>query len=186
MTRPLEPDLEALIIEQTRAWVDRVVIGLTLCPFAKAVQVKEQVRYVVSPATTPQELIQALAAELQGLNEADPELVDTTLLIHPYVLESFFDYNDFLSKADELLAELGLEGQLQIASFHPEYCFADARSDDPANYTNRSPFPMLHLLREASVARAVEAYPDASRIYERNIDTLRALGPEALARLLRG
>ena len=169
----------------TQRWVERVVIGLNLCPFAKAVQTRGQVRYTLSRATSPAALLVDLQAELTSLRDADPAVVDTTLLVHPHVLQDFYDYNDFLAEAEQLLLELGLDGELQIASFHPDYCFADSQPDDVANYTNRSPFPTLHLLREASVSRAVDAFPDASRIYERNIATLRALTPEALALLLR-
>jgi hypothetical protein len=175
---------EHAVIARTRRWVDAVVIGLNLCPFAKAVQVKEQVQYVVSAAETPGQLLADLERELLALTEADPELVDTTLLIHPRTLANFQDYNDFLGVADAKLTELGLEGELQIASFHPRYRFAGSAASDPANYTNRSPFPMLHLLRESSVSRAVDAFPDTTAIYERNIQTLQALAPDELARLL--
>lgn len=170
-------------LELTRNWVERVVIGLNLCPFAKAVQTRGQVRYRLSSAKTEAELLSELCNELTTLQAADPAVVDTTLLVHPNVLQDFFDYNDFLADADAQLVELGLEGELQIASFHPAYCFAGSEPDDAANYTNRSPFPMLHLLREASVSRAVEAFPDPERIYERNIATLRALTPAAVAQL---
>jgi uncharacterized protein len=176
----------AQVISDTSRWLDRVVIGLGLCPFAKAVQAKQQVRYRVTEAESTSELVIALGQELQFLASADPESIDTTLLIHPHVLASFLDYNDFLSEADDRLCELELDGELQIASFHPHYCFADAPADDPANFTNRSPYPMLHLLREASVSRAVAAFPDASSIYERNIATLRGLSSEALSRLIKG
>lgn len=173
-------------IAETGAWLERVVIGLGLCPFAKAVQTKQQIRYRVSAATTPADLLQDLEQELRFLAATDPQQTDTTLLIHPFVLGEFLDYNDFLHDADDALSRLELEGELQIASFHPDYCFADATNDDPANFTNRSPYPMLHLLREASVARAVDGSADAARIYERNIASLRALAPSALARLIKG
>lgn len=172
----------ALVIAETSDWLDRVVIGLGLCPFAKAVQVKQQVRYRVTDATQPGDLLTVLEEELRGLASADPESVDTTLLIHPSALGSFLDYNDFLSDADDKLNELELEGELQIASFHPDYCFAGAATDDPANFTNRSPYPMLHLLRETL---ALAAFPDPSAIFERNIATLRGLPPERLAELTR-
>jgi len=176
----------AQVIAETSDWIDRVVIGLGLCPFAKAVQTRQLVRYVVTLATTEAELLAVLEAELEALAAADARLVDTTLLIHPHALADFLDYNDFLHDADDKLVELELEGELQIASFHPDYCFADAPTDDPANYSNRSPYPMLHLLREASVSRAVASFPDASSIYERNVATLRGLDPAALARLIKG
>jgi hypothetical protein len=176
----------AQVIAETSDWIDRVVIGLGLCPFAKAVQTRQLVRYVVTDATTETELLAVLEAELEALAAADARLVDTTLLIHPHALADFLDYNDFLHDADDKLVELELEGELQIASFHPDYRFADAPTDDPANYSNRSPYPMLHLLREASVSRAVASFPDASSIYERNVATLRGLDPDALARLIKG
>lgn len=164
------------VIAATRAWVDKAVIGLNLCPFAKAVQVKNQVRYAVSAAQTTETLRIDLIAELRNLNASDPEQLDTTLLIHPDVLRDFMDYNDFLAVADAALGDLGFDGQIQIASFHPQYQFADAAVDDIENYTNRSPFPILHLLREASIERAVTAFPDAASIYQKNMATLRRLG----------
>lgn len=177
---------ESEVVASTRRWVDRVVIGLNLCPFAKPVQVKGQVRYVVSDAQEPRQLMSDLERELLSLAAADPAEVDTTLLIHPQTLNDFLDYNDFLSEADALLERLDLVGELQIASFHPDYRFADSEADDVANYTNRSPFPLLHLLREASITRAVEAFGDTSTIYERNIQTVTTLGVDALARLVTG
>jgi hypothetical protein len=169
------PD-SAAVIATTRAWVDRAVIGLNLCPFAKAVQIKGQVRYAVSDAGNAETLLADLHAELEALAEADPAQTDTTLLIHPGVLHDFHDYNSFLGVADACLEELELDGIIQIASFHPEYQFAGSGPDDIENYTNRSPFPILHLLREDSIERAVAAFPDASDIYERNMETLRRLG----------
>jgi hypothetical protein len=175
---------DAAVIEKTSRWVDQVVIGLNLCPFAKAVQVKAQVRYVVSRAETTASLLNDLKRELLSLDATPAAEVDTTLLMHPRVLGDFDDYNDFLAEADELLCELGLEGELQIASFHPHYRFADSAANDAANYTNRSPYPLLHLLREASVSRAVDTFPEPAKIYERNIETLRALSPAEIERLL--
>ena len=175
----------ARVIAETSGWLDRVVIGLNLCPFAKAVQVRQQVRYRVTDAATASQLLTVLEEELRTLSAADPQLIDTTLLIHPSALGDFLDYNDFLSDAEDKLVELELDGELQVASFHPSYCFADAPPDDPANFSNRSPYPMLHLLRESSVSRAVAAFPEASSIYERNIATLRGMPPEVLAQLLR-
>lgn len=171
------------IIAATRNWLEKAVIGLDLCPFARAVYVRDQVRFVVSEAETPEALLADLVSELRTLSAADPEAIDTTLLIHPRVLEDFLDYNDFLDVAEAAVAELGLEGEIQVASFHPQYQFADTEPDDVENYTNRSPYPILHLLREASVERAVEAFPDASGIFEKNIETMRRLGPEGWRRL---
>ncbi len=149
---------------------------MNLCPFAKAVHVKQQIRYKVSGAQTTEELLQDLFAELTSLAKGDPQVIDTSLLIHPYVLTDFLDYNDFLDVADAALEELDLVGELQIASFHPQYQFAGTSTDSIDNYTNRSPYPTLHLLREASITRAVEAFPEASDIFEKNIETLRRLG----------
>jgi hypothetical protein len=163
-------------LTMTRAWVDKAVIGLNLCPFAKAVQVKGQVRYAVSDATDIDTLYQDLFGELEHLVNADPAKVDTCLLIHPGVLENFLDYNDFLDLADACLEELDLTGVIQIASFHPDYQFAGTAPDDIENYTNRSPYPILHLLREDSIENAVAAFPDASDIYEKNMATLQRLG----------
>jgi hypothetical protein len=167
------------VIIQTKLWLEKAVIGLNLCPFAKGVHIKDQIRYFVSHATTPEELIKDLMAELEVLAETNPDKIDTTLLIHPYVMQDFLDYNDFLDVADATLEELDLDGILQVASFHPQYQFEGAEPEDIDNYTNRSPFPTLHLLREDSIEKAVEAFPEAEQIFEKNIQTLRALGHEA-------
>lgn len=169
------PDDDAVIAD-TRQWLERAVIGLNLCPFAKAVHQKGQVRYVVSAAREPEALAMELARELEHLATVHAEQTDTTLLLHPHVLQDFGDYNDFLDVADALLEELGLEGVLQVASFHPGYRFEGTEPDDVTNCSNRSPWPTLHLLREDSIERAVQAFPDAARIYERNIETLESLG----------
>ena len=174
------------VIAATSGWLDRVVIGLGLCPFAKAVQARQQVRYRVTEATDGSQLLTVLEEELRALMAADPQVVDTALLIHPSALVDFLDYNDFLNDADDKLVELELDGELQVASFHPDYCFVDAAPGDAANFTNRSPYPMLHLLREASVSRALKTFPDPASIYERNIATLRGLSAEELARLVKG
>ena len=171
------------VIERTRDWLVRAVIGLNLCPFAKAVHVKEQIRYVVTPADTTEALADALRAELAMLRDADPQEIDTTLLIHPGVLDDFLDYNDFLDVADDLVQEMDLEGVIQVASFHPHYQFADSDPDDIENYSNRAPYPTLHLLRESSIERAVEAFPDAADIYETNMETLQRLGHDGWRKL---
>jgi len=171
-------------IEQTRHWLEQAVIGLNLCPFAKAVHTKGQIRWVESSARDVQALMADLVHELQLLAAADPEAIDTTLLVHPQVLADFLDYNDFLELADAALEELGLDGELQIASFHPQYQFEGTAPDDVENFSNRSPYPTLHLLREASVDSAVAAFPEAETIYERNIDTLKTLGADGWARLM--
>jgi len=164
------------IIDSTRHWLSRAVIGLNLCPFAKAVYVKDQIRYAVSEAHTFEDVLTDIETELKHLANTDPEKTDTTLLIVPHTLADFADYNDALHFADTLLRQLKLEGELQIASFHPNYQFDDAESDDIENFTNRAPYPIFHLLREASIERAVAAFPDAADIYERNMATLRGLG----------
>jgi len=176
--------IAADVVASTQRWLEAAVIGLNLCPFAKAVHVKRQIRYAVTAATDAEGLLAELRRELERLGRADPEVLETTLLVHPRVLTGFIDYRFFLPKADALVRKLGLEGELQVASFHPDYEFADSAPDDVANCTNRSPHPMLHLLRERSIERAVAAFPDASRIYERNIETLRALGHAGWRRLL--
>lgn len=166
------------IIEAVQHWLEKAVIGLNLCPFAKAVHVRNQVRFVVSAAEDVEALQQDLVKELRYLHESDPTEVDTTLLIHPWVLNDFLEYNDYLDIADATLVEMELEGEIQIASFHPEYQFADAPAGDISNYTNRAPYPVLHLLRETSIDRAVDAFPDASTIFERNIETMERIGFE--------
>ena len=173
----------ALAIAETRAWVRRAVIGLNLCPFARAVDVKEQIRYVFSDATDAETLLATLVVELQRLADTDPELVDTTMVIHPRVFTDFEDFNDFLELADAAVEDLELDGVLQVASFHPRFQFADTEPDDITNATNRSPYPTLHLLREDSVDRAVAAFPEAEAIFERNMATLEKLGPAGWAAL---
>jgi hypothetical protein len=163
-------------LDETRAWVELAVIGLNLCPFAKAPQIKGQVRYALSGAGDVEALLADLVAELKLLAATSTEKIETTLLVHPHVLSDFADYNDFLDIAEAAVAELGLEGVIQVASFHPRYRFADSDEDDMANATNRSPWPTLHLLREESVERAVAAFPEGQAIYEANIETLRRLG----------
>ena len=163
-------------IADTRQWLERAVIGLNLCPFAKAVYVKQQVRFVLSDASTPEALLEQLAEELLLLRDTPADEIDTTLIVHPNVLQDFLDYNDFLDNADAAVEALDLEGVLQVASFHPAYQFAGAAFDDIGNYTNRSPHPTLHLLREDSVSRAVDAFPDADQIVDRNLATLDKLG----------
>ena len=171
-------------IEATQAWLEKAVIGLNLCPFAKAVHVKQQIRWVQSEARDTEALLADLVKELQTLAAADADLIDTTVLVHPQVLGDFADYNDFLDLADAALVALELDGVLQIASLHPDYQFAETAIDDIGNFSNRSPYPTLHLLREDSVDRAVAAVPDAEHIYERNIETLEALGHAGWQRLM--
>lgn len=173
-------------IAATRLWLERIVIGLNLCPFAKAVYVKDQVRIVLSDATTTEALVEQLAEELVLLRDTPAEQIDTTLIVHPQVLTDFLDYNDFLDNADAAIEALDLQGILQVASFHPDYQFEGVAPGDASNYTNRAPFPTLHLLREDSVARAVDAFPDPDVIVERNIQTLDRIGVDGWHRRLRG
>ena len=167
---------EQAVIAATCEWLEKAVIGLNLCPFAKAVYVKNQVRFVVSTARHLDGLLEDLDRELQFLAAADPEAVDTTLLIHPTLLPDFLDFNDFMQLAEAAVAEHEWEGVIQIASFHPRFQFEGTAPDDLGNFTNRAPFPTLHLLREASIEHAVAAFPEAETIYQRNIETLEALG----------
>jgi hypothetical protein len=173
------------IISATRRWVEESVIGLNLCPFAENPYRGNRVRFRVSEQRSAVGLLEELRSELLALAAAVPQEQETTLLIHPWVLADFIEYNDFLEACDAAVSELGLEGELQVASFHPHYQFAGSQPDDIENYTNRSPFPMLHILREASVERAIAAVGDPEEIYRRNIRTLRALGHEGWQRLWR-
>jgi hypothetical protein len=173
---PLPAESHDTVVAATRHWLTEAVIGLNLCPFAKAVHVKGQIRYAVSDAVDMEAVLTDLEAELQTLIATDPEAIDTTLLILPRALGDFLDFNDCLFFADRLIKQLRLEGIVQIASFHPAYQFEGSKPDDIENYTNRAPYPILHLLREDSIERAVQAVPDAEDIYERNQATLRRVG----------
>jgi uncharacterized protein len=173
------------IIAATRLWLERSVIGLNLCPFAESVYRTGRVRFRVSEQRSASALLDDFRSELRELQAADPLRCETTLLIHPWVLTDFIEYNHFLDVCESTIAELGLEGELQVASFHPQYQFAGTQSEDIENYTNRSPYPMLHLLREDSIERAVAAVPDTGEIYRRNIRTLRDLGHAGWRRLWR-
>ena len=175
--------MEAAEIIETQAWVRRAVVGLNLCPFAKAPLAKGQIRYVLSAAADTDALLAQLLAELHSLAAADPQITETTLLIHPGVLADFLDFNDFLELADAALEAAGLAGTIQLASFHPRYQFAGTHIDDLSNATNRAPYPTLHLLREDSMDRAVAAFPEAEAIFKANIRTLEALGADGWAAL---
>jgi hypothetical protein len=172
----IEPTPAVEVIALTQRWLERAVIGLNLCPFAKSVHVKGQIHYQVSVARDAQALLLDLENELNSLQALDPSARDTTLLIAPYMLQDFLDFNDFLHDADRVLRSLDLDGVLQIASFHPQFQFAGTVADDITNYTNRAPYPILHLLREDSIDRAVEAFPQAEQIFEKNMQTLESLG----------
>ncbi|MBA3592235.1 MAG: DUF1415 domain-containing protein [Polaromonas sp.] len=164
------------VLTATRLWLEKAVIGLNLCPFAKAVYVKNQVRLVVSHARHADDLLEELDKELDLLVATPSEEVDTTLLIHPTLFDDFLDFNDFLEIAEGVVDEHELEGVIQLASFHPQFQFDGTEPDDISNYSNRAPFAILHLLREESVERAVEAFPEAEAIFEENIKTLEQLG----------
>ena len=171
------------VVADTRRWLERAVIGLNLCPFAKSVHVKGQVHYAVSAAADGRGLRDDLLRELRDLAAINPEVRDTTLLVAPDAFPDFLDFNDFLATADRALAELDLEGILQIAPFHPRFVFAGTLDDDITNCTNRTPYPTLHLIREASIDRAVQAFPEAEAIFEVNMATMEQLGPEGWAAL---
>ena len=169
-------DFQRTAIEDTQQWLLQAVVGLNLCPFAKSVVVKDMVRYRVCASAEPADVLAMLREELQHLAAADTDTQDTTLLIAPNALPEFLDFNDFLAECDEVLIDLELDGVLQVADFHPRYQFGGTGEDDIENFTNRTPYPTLHLLREASIDKAVDAYPDASLIFERNIEVLNKLG----------
>jgi len=181
----MEPSAEA-VMRDTRNWLERAVIGLNLCPFAKSVHVKGQVHYAVSEATEPRQLLADLGAELDALVALDAQERETTLLMAPRCLADFLEFNDFLGQGERLVRKRGLEGVVQLASFHPGYQFEGTQPGDIENFTNRSPYPTLHLLREESIERAVEAFPEAEAIYEANIETMRRLGPGGWAALRAG
>ena len=168
--------IDEAVLAATNHWLEKAVIGLNLCPFAKAVYVKNQVRLVVSKARHADDLLEELDKELDLLAATPAEEIDTTLLIHPTLFDDFLDFNDFLEIAEGVVDEHGLEGVIQLASFHPQFQFEGTEPDDIGNYTNRAPFAILHLLREESVDRAVAAFPEAESIFEQNIQTLEKLG----------
>lgn len=171
-------------IEKTKDWVKNFVIGLNLCPFAAHPFSKNKIRYRLEETKDVEFLVATLMEELQLLHRTSPEEIETSLIIHPHVLNNFLDYNDFLAVAENVLQELDLEGVIQVASFHPNYQFANTRADDPTNFVTRSPFPMLHLLREDSVSRAVDTHPNTEEIPLDNMETLRELGIEGIRKIL--
>ena len=178
MSEPLLIASAEIVEQDTRVWLERAVIGLNLCPFAKAVQVKGQVYYAVSAAHGADALLTDLVSELKQLIGLPADVRETTLLMAPHCLRDFLDFNEFLTEAENALVDLELEGEIQIASFHPRYQFAGTLPDDIGNYTNRAPYPTLHLLREASIDRAVETFPDAQAIFGRNMALMQELGHE--------
>ena len=170
------------IVRPVRRWVESQVVGLNLCPFAKRELVKDRIRFSVTEASTVEALLMDLQAELELLNS--DKTIETTLLIHPQVLRDFYDYNQFLGYADRLLGQIALDGVYQIASFHPDYQFGGTEPGDVENYTNRSPYPMLHLIREASMEQVIDNFPDTDKIPERNIALLESLGRDKMRALL--
>lgn len=170
-------------VADTRRWLERAVVGLNLCPFAKAVVVKQQVHIAGTEAEDAAGILEDFARELDALLALDAAVRDTTLLVIPQGMDDFLTFHDLTARAGRLVRKRGLEGTIQVASFHPRFVFAGADEDDITNCTNRAPHPTLHLLREASLDRAVAAFPDAAAIYEANMDTLRRLGPEGWAAL---
>lgn len=168
----------ARAVDDTRRWLERAVVGLNLCPFAKAVLVKQQVHFCASEAQDAAGVLDDFARELDALVALPAQERDTTLLVLPHAFADFLDFHDLTQRAERLVRKRGLEGVVQVASFHPRFVFAGTGEDDITNHTNRSPWPTLHLLREESIDRAVAAFPDASAIYEANMETLRRLGPE--------
>ncbi|XDD53287.1 DUF1415 domain-containing protein [Leptospira sp. WS4.C2] len=172
--RPIDNEEE--ILKKTKNWILKSVIGLNLCPFAKPTFQSNTIRYVISDSKTEKDLLFHLESELQYLKETDPKITETTLLLHPYVLEDFLDQNDFLNDVDLLLNQLDLEGIIQIANFHPHFQFAGKTYDDITNFVGRSPYQTLHLLREDSISRIVDSHPNIDSIIENNRKTLKKLG----------
>ena len=183
MTEPQLSEAQRMAIEDTQHWLMQAVVGLNLCPFAKAVVTKQLVRYRVCLSDQPSDVLALLREELQHLAQTDGDLLDTTLLIAPHALPDFFAFNEFLSDCDAVLADLRLDGVLQVADFHPRYTFAGEDPQGMSHFTNRAPYPTLHLLREQSIDQAVAAFPDAAMIYERNMALLEKMGPEGWAAL---
>jgi hypothetical protein len=173
------------VLDRTRRWISSIVIGLNLCPFAQRVFQADKVRYVVSDAEDEPALLADLARELTALSVAPAASVETTLLIHPRVFQNFLDYNDFLDAAERLVGTLAMRGVIQLATFHPEYQFAGTDPDAVENYSNRSPYPMLHLLREESISQVADEPDKLLEIPERNIETLRGLGRKRVLEMLK-
>ena len=172
------------IIDTTKLWLDRFVIGLNLCPFAKHPFRNDKIRYIVFEGSDLEKLTETWLKEANALVETTPSVLETTLIILPEVLDEFEAYLDFVEMSEFILEEVDLDGVIQIASFHPDYQFDETEPTDVENYTNRSPFPMLHLLREESVNRAIEAYPEIGDIPDNNIDTMNKLGLTRVKQML--
>lgn len=172
-------------IELTKEWIKRMVIGLQLCPFAKQPFEKGSIRYFMEESDRPEILMQTVLSELQIISNAKPDDIETTLIIHPNVLKDFIDYLDFVEEVNQHLDSSGLRGIIQVASFHPDYQFAGTKHNDPENYTNRSPFPMLHLIRESSIENALKHYPNPEDIPNQNIQTMQGLGIKGIRKILK-
>ncbi len=172
------------VIETTKRWLESFVIGLNLCPFAKHPFRNNKIRYVVFEDSDLEKLTETLLIEANELVATTPSVLETTLIILPESLEKFEEYLDYLNMADFIFEEVDLDGVIQIASFHPDYQFDETEITDVENYTNRSPYPMFHLLREDSVTRALEAYPEVGDIPENNIDTMNKLGTTRVKQML--
>ncbi len=172
------------IVDETKNWVEKLVIGVNLCPFAKLPFQQDRIRFVEVQSEDEADLIRTLLQEMSDLVEQPAAQLETTLIIFPNQLNEFADYLEFVAYADELLQEAELTGILQIASFHPRYQFANTGKDDVENYTNRSPYPMLHLIREESIERVLENFPDPEQIPLRNVAKMKELGHEGVRRIL--
>jgi len=175
-----ENALEQKIIFETKQWIEKIIIAHNFCPFAKKPFIQDTIRYKVCNATSSEIVVDDLVDELLYLHEASPTEVETSLLIVPYTLTEFEDYNQFLDVVDSALEELDLIDIIQVASFHPEYCFADLDPDDVRNYTNRSIYPMFHLIRENSVEHARATHPDVEAIPDKNMDLLLEIGLDVI------
>lgn len=171
------------VLDATVHWLEQAVIGLNLCPFAKSVHVKKQIHYHVYQAADASEWLEILRKELMDLAALEPEIRDTSLLMAPNLFADFLDFNDFLHEVDKVVDDLKLQGTLQVASFHPHFQFAGTDDADITNYTNRAPYPTLHLIRESSIDRAVQAFPEAEMIFEKNMQTLQQLGIDGWQKL---
>lgn len=169
--------------QQVWHWVDEVVIGLNLCPFAKKPRINQQIKVFISEAKDDNDLVNEFMQELEWIKQVDPNNTDTSLFVIPYALFDFEDYLDFLSLANILLQQLGLEGQFQLASFHPNYQFDGTEIQDQENLTNTAPFPIIHIIREATVERVLKVYPNPELIPDNNIERVLALTEQEIQQL---
>lgn len=179
----MKQEIQQQQLELSKQWVEKVVVGLNLCPFAKPVIKANGLRYALTQSVADDALIAFFLAELELISNADEVTIATSLVIYPNALGDFYDYLDFLAQCEELLVRAGLSGEFQVASFHPDYLFAGVGEEDVSHWTNRSPFPMLHIIREAQMSRVLANHPNPDSIPERNIELLREMGKEAILRL---